>query len=261
MARSTKLERQEQALEAIYQRAEERLTKQLAEDIEKGNLGSARYRRTRIESVRKQLSDLQDEAVPAATELTTAAYVEGATAAALATGDPVPDFGTGQHREALELLADNLSEGLNGAAEQVGRRVEDAFRRAGLEAASQKLAQGSTLRDGTKDLLKLLTDQGISAGPGGARNWRLSRYAEMVIRTTTTEAITRGNINTAVESGYDLVEVLVIGDELLCDECGPYDGQVYTLGEREGYETLEDQPPFHPNCRCDLNILTEDPNA
>ena len=261
MARSTKLERQEQALEAIYRRAEEKLRKVLAEDLEKGNLGSARYRRKRLDSVRQILSDLQDEAVPAATQLTTAAYIEGATAAALATGNPVPDFGSGQNRQALELLADNLSEGLNGAAEQVGRRIEDVYRRVGLEAASQQLAQGNTLRDATRELLELLQQQGLSAGPGGARNWSLSRYAEMVIRTNTTQAVTRGNINVAVADGFDLVEVLVIGDELLCDECSPYADKVFTLGDREGYETLEEYPPFHPNCRCDLNILTEDPNG
>lgn len=261
MPRSLQLERQEKALEELYRRAEERLQQVLAQDIEKGNLGSARYRRKRLDSVRQQLSELQDQAIPAATNLTTAAYVEGATAAALATDSVVPDFGTGQHREALDILADNMASGLNGAAEQVGRRIEDAYRSAGLEASSQQIAQGSTLRDGTKDLIKLLQEQGLSAGPGGAKTWRLSRYAEMVIRTNTTEAITRGNINSAVEDGFDLVEVLVTEDEITCPICGEYDGKVYTLGEREGYETLPDQPPFHPNCRCDLNILTKDPNA
>lgn len=261
MARSTKLERAEAQLEALYRRAEHDLIAQLADDLEKGNLGSARYRRARLESVRKLLSDLQDKAVPAATDLVTLAYKEGAIAAATATGGQVPAFGQGQHLQAMELMADNLVSGLNGAAEVVGRRVEDAYRKAGIEAASQQLAQGGTLRDATAELIDLLRSQGLNAGPGGAANWKLSRYAEMVIRTNTTDAITRGNINTATADGYDLVEVLAIGDELLCEICGSFVGTIYTLGDRPGYEPLTEFPPFHPNCRCDLNILTKDPNA
>ena len=261
MARSTKLERAEAQLEALYRKAEHDLIAQLADDLERGNLGSARYRRARIASVRELLSELQDKAVPEATDLATLAYQEGAKQAAAATGSTLPSFGSGQHLGAMEMLADNLVSGLNGAAEMVGRRVEDAYRKAGLEAASQQIAQGGTLRDATRELIDLLRSQGLNAGPGGAANWKLSRYAEMVIRTNTTDAITRGNINTATEDGYDLVEVLAIGDELLCEICGSFVGQVYTLGERDGYETLTEFPPFHPNCRCDLNILTKDPNA
>ena len=261
MARSTELERKEAQLEALYRRAEQRLTDQLADDIEKGNLGSAKYRRARIESVRRVLSDLQDEAVPEATDLATMAYQEGARQAATATASPVASFGSGQHLQAMELLADNMVSGLNGAAEAVGRRVEDAYRKAGLEAAAQQISEGGTLRDATKSLIDLLRSQGLDAGPGGAQTWKLSRYAEMVIRTNTTEAITRGNINQATGDGYDLVEVLAIGDEALCETCSAFVGTIYTLGERSGYDTLTEFPPFHPNCRCDLNILTKDPNA
>lgn len=261
MPRTTALEAREAALVELYREAEAALVRQLAEDLRAGRLGSARYRERRLAAIRETLSRLQDAAIPLGTELIGAAYIQGVTAATRAVRTSLPDFGTGVHRDALELLADNLANGLNGAAETLGRRVEDLYRRAGLEIATQQIAQGSTLRDATRALVELLDELGLDVGPGGARTWRLSRYAEMVIRTNTTDAIVRGNVNAALEDGYDLVEVLVVDDEVLCDICGPYAGRTYTLTEREGYEQLTELPPFHPNCRCDLNILTEDPRG
>jgi hypothetical protein len=261
MARSRSLERREQALIDLYEAAEAELIRQIARDVQNEAMGSARYRRRRLEAIRKFLADLQDQAIPIATEIIGAAYIAGATSATRAVKAGVPDFGSGINRGAMELLADNLVSGLNGAAEMLGRRIDDLYRRAGLEIASANIGTGGTLRDATNALVRLLQESGLNVAPGGASSWRLSRYAEMVVRTNTTDAIVRGNVNAALEEGFDLVEVLVVDDEILCDICGPYAGEIYTLTDREGYETLDELPPFHPNCRCDLNILTSDPNA
>jgi hypothetical protein len=259
MPRTRALEQRELALVRLYEQAEAELVAQLAQDLEAGRLGTARYRGQRLAAIRERLSRLQDAAIPLSTELIGAAYIQGVTAATRAVRTSLPQFGSGIHAEALDLLADNLANGLNGAAEQLGRRIEDLYRRAGLELATQQIAQGQSLREATEGLVRALREMGLDAGPGGARTWRLGRYAEMVIRTNTTDAIVRGNVNAALEDGYDLVEVLVVDDEILCDICGPYAGQTFTLTEREGYERLTELPPFHPNCRCDLNILTSDP--
>jgi hypothetical protein len=257
--RTAALERREAELARLYQEVEAELVALIARDLASGRIGTARYRRARLAAIRARLSALQDAAIPAATELISAAYIQGVTAATRAVRTSMPQFGTGIHAEALDLLADNLASGLNGAAETVGRRIDDLYRRAGLQAATAQIIQGGTLRDATEELVRLLRAAGLNAGPGGAATWRLSRYAEMVIRTNTTDAIVRGNVNAALEDGYDLVEVLVVDDEILCDICGPYAGNTYTLTERQGYERLDELPPFHPNCRCDLNILTQDP--
>jgi hypothetical protein len=191
MPRTQALERRELELARLYREAEEALMAQLVADVEAGRLGSARYRQQRLAAVREQLSRLQDVAVPMATELVSAAYIQGATAATRAVRASLPAFGSGVHLEALELLADNLANGLNGAAETVGRRIDDLYRRAGLEVASSLIGEGAGLRDGTQALVRALEELGLNAGPGGARSWRLSRYAEMVIRTNTTDAIVR----------------------------------------------------------------------
>lgn len=261
--RSRAIDRAEARLEQIYRDAEDELVRQIAADDDAGRLGSKAYRERRLAAIRQALSDLQDRTVPLGTELIAAAYTGGATAAALSVGAAVPDFGRGIHREALEILADNLANGLNGAAENVGRYVDDLYRRAGLEAASQMVAEGGTRRGASKALEAIMKQAGLSAGPDGASSWKLSRYTQMVIRTNTADAIVRGNVNVAMEEGYDLVEVLVADP---CDLCAPYDGEVFSLTGRPGYESIYDfgvggLPPFHPNCRCDLNILSEDPRG
>lgn len=45
----------------------------------------------------------------------------------------------------------------------------------------------------------------------------------------------------------DKVTVLLSNAEGVCDECGDWaDGGPYTLDE------IQDEYPFHPNCRCTL---------
>lgn len=261
MARDPRIDRAEQALIDLYREAERTLQKQVADAEASGQLGTARYRRARLAAIRRYLSDVQDAAIPYAADLAAAAYQSGVASAAADVGSLLPDFGSGIHQEAIEILADNIASGLNGAAETVGRQVDDYFRRVGLDAASELVLAGETLRDATGAATSALRARGVSAFvDASGRTWNLDRYAEMVVRTNTADAIVRGNVNKAGEDGYDLVEVLVIDDERLCEICGPYEGKTYSLnGATPGFEQLDELPPFHPNCRCDLNILTEAP--
>lgn len=261
MPRSRSLDRKEQALIDLYKEAEAELVRQIARDVQNEAMGSARYRSRRLAAIRQALADLQDKAIPIATEIIGAAYIGGVSSVASSLKIGLPDFGSGVHSGAMELLADNLASGLNGAAEMVGRRIDDLYRSIGLEIASANIGTAGTLREATRALVDALRLAGLDAGPGGAASWRLSRYAEMVVRTNTTDAIVRGNVNAALEEGFDLVEVLVVDDEILCDICGPYAGQTFSLTDREGYERLDELPPFHPNCRCDLGVLGSEPDA
>ena len=255
--------RKEAALLAIYEGAQVELERLIAADaLAKTRPGTKAYREKRLAAIRQLLSDTQDAAIPLSTELVAFSYASGVRTAAKQIGVGVPDFGAGIHREAIGLLADGIANGLNGAAEQVGRYIEDFYRRLGLEAATAQIAQGTTRRAASKTLVEAIQQRGITAFIDASdRAWNLTRYAQMVVRTNTSQAVVRGNVNKALEEGFDLVEVLVVPDEQLCDVCGPYADQTFTLGDRPGYEQLPEEPPFHPNCRCDLNILTTDPRA
>jgi len=255
--------RKEAALLAIYEQAEAELMALIEGDAKAGTRpGTKAYREKRLAIIRQLLSDTQDAAIPLSTELIAFAYEAGATTAAQQMATGVPSFGTGIHQGAIELLADNMANGLNGAAEQVGRFVDDFYRQLGLDAATEQIAQGGTRRAASRSLIEAIQRRGVTSfiDASGTR-WKLSRYAQMVVRTNTSQAIVKANINTALEQGFDLVEVLVVPDELLCEICGPYAEQTFTLTDTPGFDKLDDEPPFHPNCRCDLNILTTDPRA
>jgi SPP1 gp7 family putative phage head morphogenesis protein len=70
----------------------------------------------------------------------------------------------------------------------------------------------------------------------------------MIARTEVANAQTRGNISIWQELGtVDKVTVLLSNAEGVCDECGDWaNGGPYTLDE------IQDEYPFHPNCRCTL---------
>src|SRR5690625_4078296 len=84
------------------------------------------------------------------------------------------------HLHAVEVLATNLTENLRDATGMVGRRIRDDFRRAQLEAVSQKLTTGGTIRETKKGLQRTLAERGLGAFRDAAgRVWALDGYASM----------------------------------------------------------------------------------
>jgi hypothetical protein len=75
----------------------------------------------------------------------------------------------------------------------------------------------------------------------------IAAYTKMVIRTTTREAVSTGTANRMLEAGLDLVTISSHDHEE--DECSEYDGETFSLtGATEGFDVLDQYPPFHPNC-------------
>lgn len=50
------------------------------------------------------------------------------------------------------------------------------------------------------------------------------------------------------------IEVMIVteGDDLVCEECAEWDGEVLTIGE------VLEIFPIHPNCRCTIEYADED---
>jgi len=86
------------------------------------------------------------------------------------------------------------------------------------------------------------------------REWPLNRYAEVVARTTTREAMTQGTINRLGEHGIQLGQVSTHNAE---DFCRYYENAVVSLnGSHPVYppiSAINGGPPFHPNC---VHVLT-----
>lgn len=89
------------------------------------------------------------------------------------------------------------------------------------------------------------------------RNFRPDSYAELVARTRTREASSRGIVNTALKYNMDLV--LVSDHDTETELCQKYEGKIFSIsGNSKGYKVLDLLPPFHPNCKHVISPITEE---
>jgi len=83
------------------------------------------------------------------------------------------------------------------------------------------------------------------------RNYKIGKYAEMVARTEIRKAQTGATKDLCKRYDNDLVEVSDHSTD--CDECEPFEGNIYSLsGTHSSYPELPESPPFHPNCKHSL---------
>jgi len=248
----------------LYEVAEENLRESVKRAVDSKALGTARYREEQLRLVRAYLSAVQDRAVPLATEAVAKAYSQQALAVDAKVPGATGGFG-GVHTEAATTLADNLANSLNDAAELVGRQVEDVFRKVGLEQTALGVLEGKSRIEVTKAIVDDLLHESVTGFvDNGGRRWTLQSYGKMVARTTTREAASAGTANRMRELELELIDVSSHADP--CDICADYDGNTYALPGTsvEGYPTIDELPPFHPNCRhvttasaANLDLLTE----
>lgn len=239
------VDRQAAAVARLYAAAEERLRRLALEALASGNLETARYRQVRLAAIQQELAALQAQAVPEATQVLASAYRLGVDIGGGISGA----FGTGIHADAVAILADSLVNKLNDAAEHVGRQAEDVFRQEGLRLSAMHLLEGSTRREASKQLQESLAGKGIKSFTDRAgREWNLGSYTEMVIRTTTREAVSVATRNRMLEGGNDLVTISHHEHEP--DVCSKFDNRTFSItGSTDGYPVLSDWPPYHPRCR------------
>ncbi|MBN8867511.1 MAG: hypothetical protein J0H98_08150 [Solirubrobacterales bacterium] len=243
-------ERDLAALTQIFQTAESQLALKIERDLRSGRLGTATYRARQLAEIKAFLVNLDSAVTPQAVSILKAAYEQGVAVAEIAGIDGAQFAGI--HADAVEVLADSMTNRLRDALTTVGRQVEDVFRKEGLRSSALQLAEGSTRAEASTSLVDTLTRQGVSGFEDRAgREWGLRTYSDMVMRTTTREAVSQGTRNRLIEGGIDLVEWSGNGEN--CDQCQALDGNVYSLtGATDGYDVLEDLPPIHPNCTCVL---------
>jgi hypothetical protein len=251
----------------VYQRGALALRAQIAVDLAAGRFGTATMRQRQLARIQQILSELQDSAIPVAGQVVVDAYTQGGADvdSMLGSSNVAMEYGA-VHRDAVTLLVENTTSRLNDLAVQVGRRIEDDYRRFGLHHATQQLVQQSTRVEASSDLAQTLVATGTASidGDGTARfidrsgrRWQIDRYAEMVIRTTTREAHTQGSLHRLADLAYPTVQVSSHVHDT--DVCTPYDGQVYALDPAAvapGRPLVGATPPFHPNC---VHVLTPGP--
>lgn len=157
---------------------------------------------------------------------------------------------------AVRTIARNLAFDLFAGINQVERRVvqyigrsaDDVFRQAQLSAVGRKWTVGLTNRIAKQDMVAKLVDQGLTAFVDKqGREWNLSSYAEMSIRTVSREVSTLGALQRFDGGGIDLV--MISTHYPTCEFCATLQGRVFSIsGLNPDYPKLDRHPPFHPNC-------------
>lgn len=224
----------------------------LAQDaLTGGQVDTVRGRRMYQRRARSLIANLRPDARERVREMIALAYGDGARLA----GARPPG---GIQRAALDELANSLIQRLDDSLTTVGRQFDDIFRQVGLKQAARQLTRELPERAAAE----LMSDELRSRGLTGfvdklGREWRLSTYSQMAIRTTAAQASNRGVADAMRATRRDLVRV----NRPEGRECGHhagnpnnpcrlYEGKTLSLfGKTEGVPVLLELPPFHPNCQ------------
>jgi len=160
------------------------------------------------------------------------------------------------HREAVHAIVDAMLDTTGKALAAIGRRVDDVFRREGMLAVAQGIVEGQARLDVSREIERRL----LAAGRPDfidklGRHWPLDRYAEMVARTTTREAMTQGTIQRLREHGIQLAQVSA---HHAADFCIFYENAIVSIGPEPHpvyppISAIGGGPPFHPRC---VHVLT-----
>jgi len=223
-----------------------------------GDLSVNRVRQAKLAEIQNIIAVATDDASVWAASVVPNAYKAGviSTRASLIEQGEEVDLGAkfGQiHVAQANLLASNLVTKFEDLEAFVGRKVNDVFRSAGLNAIVQKelgvLDRNQTVK---KEIIQTLTDNKKKFFVDiSGRRWSIDAYAEMVSRTTLREAVTTSQAIETLDQGFDLIEI--IGVSAFDDSpCRPFEGVTLSLtGSTPGYTTLDEaisQGLYHPNC-------------
>jgi hypothetical protein len=239
----------------MFEEADRELTERAIELEARGAAASAAQRREQRDEARRILAALRKQSAAPAAQLIRDAYREGAKHAeeglkSAGEGGISRSFG-GAHTRAAETLYANLTGSLEDGIAYMGRRVDDAYRRATLEELMKGQLASRTRSETAGRIVQNLRRQGFGAFRDTAgRTWKLRTYAEMAARTATREAQTAGTLNRLVENAFDLVQVHVNAGA--CQICQQHAGKIYSItgSNSARYEPLITAPPFHPRCTC-----------
>ena len=259
-------------LAVAFRRSQYQILAQINAAISSGKLRLAAERRMQLAAVVATLDQLGAYVDPLARQAVRRAFIEGSEKTArdiagiVSIRTVTPATFTGVSEEAIKALQDAATDRLDLARRGVGRRVEDFYAKAGRRAVAQALLGADGSPDSARKSLtriikqdpeyKRLQKQGITGFVDRAnKKWRLDTYSEMVVRTTTREAVVQGQMLRMAANGVELARVS--SHMTACDLCRPYEGKLISLSgglsEYQGEAILPIPfPPFHPNCRHTL---------
>lgn len=245
----------------IYKEAEIRLIKTITEKEIKGNVTT--FYEEMLKQVQQEILKLQIYNTQWATDITKQLY-EQAYKEAIKALEINIDSLTQLHKEAIELIAENIVNSLNQVTSLVGRQIEDKIREIGLNSAANKFATGNTIKQMQKELVNSLIDEGLTGIKDKlGRNIPISVYAETLARSIVAETQNTCIKNVAKENGHDLVKMT--SHSGACPVCAPYEGRVYSLsGKDKRFPYIKNVPGYsagynniHPRCSHRISVWVE----
>lgn len=262
---------------ATYRQAQRDIAAMVRAAVAAQDLRTAARRRAQLVAVQVALDRLGVYTDPAIRALVAQAVTDGSERVrrdmigARITAPEIPGAFHAVSADALLALQDAATGRLVGARQTVGRTVEDLYARAGRRAAvravlgadgSPEKARRALMADLRKDpvVQRLLQNGGQAFIDKAGRGWSLADYSDMVVRTTTRQAVTQGALARMAAHGIDLARVSRHASS--CAVCKPWEGRLVALnGDTASYEgeAVADLaalpnggPPFHPRCKHSL---------
>jgi hypothetical protein len=278
-------------LRELYVEAEMLLLQRVARALAQGKDSPAWVdeKLLNIQALRRQvdliLTGLADGAPGAVEQAVAIAYNRGiATAGTELTGAGLTHgaFGEVQPTSAVAAIVSETLARTVPMAFQIRRAVLDVYQRVVTQVAVQTTLGTVTRREASQMVLQRLTKQGVTGFRDTAgRQWSMPSYAEMAMRTSTSQAMLQGHTDRLTELGVDTVIVSNAPEE--CEICRPFEGQVLSLSGQTSGELKDGRTVFaslaeakarglyHPNCRHSHSIYlpgitkpftdTEDPEG
>ena len=168
-------------------------------------------------------------------------------------------------------LANDLEHRLTAASTRIARFADDAYRAATVSAAMEQILPAkATALEAQAQAWRQLVSRGVTGFTDKAgRQWNLSTYVEMAVRTATQRAYNASHRERLALAGIDYFTISTTGRP--CGLCAPWEGKV--LADRGAGEVTEPHASqdgtvtfhvaatieeataaglFHPNCKHTL---------
>ncbi len=172
----------------------------------------------------------------------------------------VPKTTLAPARNVLALVQQALH-GVQAAHFQILPRVTDVYTQVIRSVMNAPLLGVETRKVAAQKALDEFARRGITVFSRGGRQWQISSYVEMSLRTSLMNATLQGHSDQLRANGLDLVVVSNHAQE--CKLCRPYEGAILCLTGSPGTQEINGHEVhvettmavaranglFHPNCR------------
>ncbi|MBC9785098.1 minor capsid protein [Heliobacterium chlorum] len=222
------------------------------------------------------LKELDDSTKAWCDETINRAFQEGQAAALLSMGEAT-SLAEAASRSSFSMLARQTVEALMNdtysdlllATKNTERKVKQLVRSMVGDTMRSRAIEQQGRRTLTNEIARKLAAKGVSRRlhdeawvgivDAAGRRWKLSTYADMVVRTKLTQAHVEGVRTETLERGVDLA---VVSSHGATDACRVFEGMVISInGMTTGfptYQQLRDSGNiFHPNCKHHISPIRD----